>query len=411
MNSSLMRFEDALERLIGAAIPLTDVEQVPSHEALDRVLAADLVSAVDVPPLDNAAMDGYAVRLVDLASKLPLDVSQRIVAGQVGLPLHAGSVARIMTGAPVPEGAEAVVMQEDCVVDGSKVSIHRDAVLGENIRHRGDDVRVGSMVLARGSRLGAAELGVAASIGIAVLPVIRRLRVALFSTGDELTMPGDVLEAGGIYNSNRATLLALLQGMGCSVTDLGIVPDDLATTRHVLRDAAASHDLILTSGGVSVGEEDHVKQAVAAEGEISVWKLAIKPGKPLAFGRISPVGAGDTLMSTSAAFIGLPGNPVASFVTFLMLVRPYIHACQSARVLPARRQSLRADFSWPGDKRREFLRVRRNADDGLDLFPNQSSGVLTSCAWADGLVSNPPGCAIAVGDMVTFTAFSELMYA
>lgn len=410
MNNQLLSFEDALHQLVHAAVPVSETETVAINDALGRVLADDIVSTVDVPPLDNSAMDGYAVRIADLAADRVLEVSQRIVAGRIGDALEPGTTARIMTGAPVPVGAEAVVMQERCTVTDAGMSTSYLPQPGENIRRRGDDIATGDMVLSRGTRLDAASLGVAASVGNAYLPVYRHLRVALFSTGDELTMPGDSLKPGGIYNSNRSTLYALLHGLGCVVSDLGIVPDDLESTRRTLRDAALMHDLILTSGGVSVGEEDHVKQAVMAEGELALWKLAIKPGKPLAFGRIRSVGGGDTPSGVKgAAFIGLPGNPVASFVTFLMLVRPYILKAQAAEVIAPQTANLRADFSWPGDKRREFLRVRRNDSGGVDLFPNQSSGVLTSCAWADGLVSNPPGESITRGDQVAFLAFSELM--
>jgi molybdopterin molybdotransferase len=267
---------------------------------------------------------------------------------------------------------------------------------GEWIRRRGEDIAAGAEVLAAGTRLDAAHVGVAASVGAARLTVFRRLRVALFSTGDELAMPGEPLKPGGIYNSNRYTLRALLEGLGCEVADLGIVPDTREATRAALREAAAGNDLILTSGGVSVGEEDHVKPAVEAEGSLDLWKIAIKPGKPLAFAR---VGAGNTATAKgTAAFIGLPGNPVSSFVTFLMLVRPFILKCQGATELRPRARGMQADFDFKGDPRREFLRARINDTGGLDLFPNQSSGVLTSCTWADGLIDNPPRHAIAQGD-------------
>jgi molybdopterin molybdotransferase len=273
---------------------------------------------------------------------------------------------------------------------------------GEWIRRRGEDIAAGAEVLAAGTRMSAAHVGVAASVGAAQLTVFRRLRVALFSTGDELAMPGEPLKPGGIYNSNRYTLRALLEGLGCVVDDLGIVPDSRDATRAALRAAAAGNDLILTSGGVSVGEEDHVKPAVEAEGALDLWKIAIKPGKPLAFGH---VGTG----ATAAAFIGLPGNPVSSFVTFVMLVRPFILNAQGASLLRPRARGLQADFDYKGDPRREFLRARINAEGGLELFPNQSSGVLTSCTWADGLIDNPPRHAIVSGDTVRFLPFSELL--
>lgn len=423
MNKDLLSFDEALERLLAAARPVSTVEVLPTLDAAGRVLARDLVSAIDVPPLDNSSMDGYALRCADvpaIGTRLP--VAQRIPAGFVGHTLAAGTAARIFTGAPVPAGADAVVMQESCAHEGEAVAINHLPHPGEWIRRRGEDIAAGSVVLRAGTRLGAATVGVAASVGAAELTVFRPLKVALFSTGDELAMPGDALKPGGIYNSNRYTLLALLQGLGCKVSDFGIVPDRREATRAVLREAAAAHDLILASGGVSVGEEDHVKPAVEAEGELTLWKIAIKPGKPLAFGHVrkvmrsgTPMGgatmtakAGTSGDTATAAFIGLPGNPVSSYVTFLMLVRPFILKAQGAASVAPRTLPMRADFDWKGDPRREFLRVRRNAEGGLALFPNQSSGVLTSCAWADGLVDNPAGQAIARGAAVRFLPFSEL---
>ena len=404
MKSALLDFDGALARLLAGAVPVAATEELPTQAARGRVLARDVVSAVDVPPLDNTSMDGYAVRCADVpVAGTRLAVGQRIPAGSVGHSLAAGTAARIFTGAPVPPGADAVVMQELCRLEDGTLIIDHVPYAGEWIRRRGEDIAAGRAVLSAGCLLGAAELGLAAAAGAATVTVFRRLRVALFSTGDELAMPGEPLKPGGIYNSNRFTLRALLEGLGCEVGDLGIVPDRLDATRAVLREAAATHDLILTSGGVSVGEEDHVKPAVEAEGVLDLWKIAIKPGKPLAFGHVRKVDGSGT-----AAFIGLPGNPVSSFVTFLVLVRPFIRAAQGAAATAPAALGLRADFVWKGDPRREFLRVRRNATGGLELFPNQSSGVLTSCAWADGLVDNPAGRAIASGDTVRFLPFSEL---
>jgi molybdopterin molybdotransferase len=302
-------------------------------------------------------------------------------------------------------------MQEDCLAlppgDGAdqlpQVQINTQPSPGQNIRRAGEDVARGDVVLSRGQRLGPAELGLAASIGMASLQVARRPRVALFSTGDELVMPGTVapqdMPPGAIYNSNRFFLRALLRRMGCVVSDLGIVPDQREATVQALRESAQSHDVILTSGGVSVGEEDHIKPAVQALGTLDLWQIAIKPGKPFAHGRIG-----------EAHFIGLPGNPVSSFVTFLILVRPFLLQLQGARDVAMTTVAARADFTWAkADKRREFLRARRNAQGGLDLFPNQSSAVLTSAVWADGLIDNPPGCAIAPGDIVRFVSFSEVL--
>ena len=399
----MLDFDDALARLLAGANPLRETEAVPTQAAAGRVLAQGLRSGIDVPPLDNTSMDGYALRCADVpAAGTQLGVAQRIPAGSVGQTLAPGTAARIFTGAPLPAGADAVVMQELCAIDGDALTVNHVPHPGEWIRRRGEDIAAGSEVLAAGTRLSAAHVGVAASVGAAQLAVYRRLRVALFSTGDELAMPGEALKPGGIYNSNRYTLRALLEGLGCVVADLGIVPDSREATRAALRAAAAGNDLILTSGGVSVGEEDHVKPAVEAEGALDLWKIAIKPGKPLALGSVRRADG-------AAAFIGLPGNPVSSFVTFLMLVRPFILKAQGAAVLSPRVQHLRADFSCPGDPRREFLRARINADGGLDLFTNQSSGVLTSCTWADGLIDNPPRQAIARGDTVRFLPFAELL--
>jgi molybdopterin molybdotransferase len=404
MNKSLLSFDDALARLLDAARPLVETESLPLMEADGRVLAQALVSSLDVPPLDNSAMDGYALRCADvLAAGTRLPVTQRIPAGTVGHTLAPGSAARIFTGAPVPVGADAVVMQERCEREGDAVVVNHVPRAGENVRLRGEDIRAGAEILAAGTRLSPQALGLAAAIGVSRAPTFRRLRVGLFFTGDELAMPGDTLKPGAIYNSNRFVLRAALERLGCAVTDLGIVPDTLEATRDALHRAAAVSDLIVTSGGVSVGEEDHVKPAVEAEGELAMWKLAIKPGKPLAFGR---VGTG----RDAADFIGLPGNPVSSFVTFVMLVRPFILKRMGvADVLP-RRVAMTAAFDWSHpDKRREFLRARLAANGHLELFPHQGSGVLTSTVWADGLVDNPPGQAIRPGDTVQFIPYGELL--
>lgn len=402
---SMIPFDEALARLLASARPVTEVETVSTLEACGRVLAADQASTLDVPPLDNTSMDGYAVNTADLpAAGTRLAVAQRIPAGTVGVPLARGTAARIFTGAPLPPGADAVVMQELCAREGDEVVVNHVPKPGEWINLRGSDIAAGSTILAAGTRLRPQEIGLAASVGLASLPVFRRLRVACFFTGDELVMPGEPLPPGAIYNSNRYTLRGLLQQLGCEVSDFGNVPDRLEATRAVLREAARGHDLILTSGGVSVGEEDHVRPAVQAEGELDLWSIAIKPGKPLAFGRIEGEEGG-------TPFIGLPGNPVSGFVTFLMLVRPFILGCQGARSAEPAAQRLRADFDWPKPApRREFLRVRQNGDGGLDLFPNQNAAVLTSTVWGEGLLDNPPGHAIARGEMVRYLPFTGLLY-
>ena len=410
----MMSLEQALERLLGATTPLAETEAVPTFDALGRVLAADVASSLDVPPHDNSSMDCYAVRVADVEPGRVLPVAQRIAAGQVGARLEPGTAARIFTGAPLPEGADAVVMQEQAepVGEGAAAGVRFAEVprSGAWIRRRGEDVRAGAVVLARGTRLTPQALGLAASVGAASLQVVRRPRVALFSTGDELVMPGEPLKPGAIYNSNRYTLRGLLQALGCEVSDLGIVPDRLEATRAALREAARAHDLILSSGGVSVGEEDHLRPAVQAEGRLDLWQIAMKPGKPLAFGELRRADAAGAGVARPALFMGLPGNPVSSYVTFLLAVRPVLLALQGVPYAEPRGLALRADFDWPRpDARREFLRARRNADGGLELFANQSSGVLTSAVWAEGLVDNPSGQAIARGDAVRFLPFSELL--
>lgn len=395
----MLTYEQALETLLEAARPVAGTERVELLQARSRVLAAPVISAIQVPPADNSAMDGYALRCADLLGDTPLPVSQRIPAGASPLPLQPGTAARIFTGAPIPSGADVVVMQEKCVAVGDCIRIEHAARPGENIRRAGEDIACGAEVIPAGVRLNAAHLGLLASIGVAQVEVYRPLRVAVFFTGDELVTPGQPLGPGQIYNSNRYVLSALLAEPGCVVSDLGIIPDDLMATRAALRQAAEGNDLVMTCGGVSVGEEDHVKAAVMAEGALDTWKIAIKPGKPFALGRVGVT-----------PFIGLPGNPVSSLVTFLMLARAYIKRCQGeAEVLP-KAIPMRADFAWPkAAPVREFLRVRVNPAGGLELFPKQGSGVLSSCAWADGLVSNPPGQLIQAGDVVSYLSFGDVL--
>jgi molybdopterin molybdotransferase len=403
MNKGLLSVDEALGVLLEGARPLHDVETVPTLEATGRVLAAAQTSTMDVPPMDNSAMDGYALRRADVAAPdTRLRVAQRIAAGAVGAPLAPGAAARIFTGAPIPEGADAIVMQEFCALDGDAVVVNKVPQPEEWIRRRGSDIRAGAEILAAGTRLQPQDTGLAASVGIATLPVMRRVRLGLFFTGDELVMPGDPLPPGRIYNSNRFTLNGLAKMFDCDTRDYGIVPDSLEATRAVLRRAASECDLIVTSGGVSVGEADFVKPAVEAEGSLLMWRIAMKPGRPLAFGRVRGERG-------EAAFIGLPGNPVSSFVTFLIFVRPFLLRTQGIADVAPREIAARADFDWrEPDARREFLRVQWNASGGLDIYPTQDSAVMTSTAWADGLVDNPPNHAIRKGDMVRFLPFSEL---
>ncbi len=399
----MLSADQLLNELLARARGVTEVEHVATEAVLGRVLAADQVSAITVPPLDNSAMDGYAVRAAECLSDVVLPVSQRIAAGQVGQALQPGTAARIFTGAPVPPGADAVVMQEHCTVQGEGVTVNQAPKAGDNIRRAGEDIQRGDVILATGTRLGAAEMGLAASVGLAGLPVFRRLTVASFSTGDELAKPGMPLAAGQIYNSNRYTLAGLVQGLGCDWIDLGAVPDTLTDTIDALQRAAQQADVVITSGGVSVGEEDHVKAAVSQLGTLDMWKVAMKPGKPLAYGRIG-----------TADFIGLPGNPVSTFATFCLFARPFLLTRMGATsVLPTTYQ-VRAGFDWPkAGERREFLRARLvNTDDGslqAELFRNQSSGVLTSAVWADGFVDIDIGRTVQRGAPVRFIPFAEVL--
>ncbi len=418
----LMALDDALADLLARVDPLTATEMVSTFAADRRVLAEGLTSALQVPPQDNSSMDGYALRVADVTEPgVVLPVSQRVPAGQAPEALKPGTCARIFTGAPVPPGADAIVMQEDVkdvVADVPSVRIDTVPETGQWIRRAGEDVSRGAVVLPRGTRLSAASLGLAAGIGAAQLRVTAKPRVALFSTGDELVMPGEVapdhMRPGAIYNSNRFFLRVLLERLGCLVSDLGIVPDKRDATLAALQSAAEQHDLILTSGGVSVGEEDHIKPAVQQLGSLDMWQIAMKPGKPFAYGTLRRGAGTHGAADDHCHFIGLPGNPVSSYVTFLLLVRPFLLKLQGANeaalLPPFRVTKLRADFDLPrADKRREFLRVRRNETGGLDLFPNQSSGVLTSVHWADGLVDNPANTTIAHGDLVNYIALSDLL--
>ncbi len=400
----MLSFEQAMEKLLAAAQPVEEVRSLPLTAAAGRILAHSQQSTVAVPPLANSAMDGYAVRTADVtAAGVCLPVSQRIPAGTVGTTLQPGTVTRIFTGAPIPAGADAVVMQERCEHGADGVVINHVPRPGENVRPAGEDIELGTDILKAGIKLRPQDVALAAAAGLAELPVRRRLRVGVFFTGDELVQPGEPLPPGAIYNSNRYALRALLEGMGCEVRDLGTVPDQLDATRTALRQAAADNDLIITCGGVSVGEEDHVRPAVEAEGQLDMWQVATKPGKPLTFGEVRrPDG--------KAWFIGLPGNPVSAIVTFMMTVRPFVLRLQGVEKVMPQVLMLPAEFDWPRpDVRREFLRARLNEAGGVELFPNQGAGVQTSLVWSNGIVDNPPGQPVRRGDPVRFIPFLELL--
>ena len=401
----LLSYEAAVEQLVGAAKTLRDPRTLGLRDALGAVLAEPVISTIDVPGWDYSAMDGYAVRSADCAAAgAQLPVSQRVPAGVSPQPLTAGSAARIFTGAPIPAGADAVVMQEECTaLDGGAVQINAVVPPGANIRRRGEDITSGGEVVSAGTRLQPQHLGLAAAVGVAQLRVCRRLRVALFASGDELVMPGNPLSPGKIYNSNLFTATALLQALGCEVIELGTVEDTLEATVQALRQGAAEADLVLASGGVSVGEEDHVKPAVEALGSLDMWNIAIRPGKPVAFGRVD-----------GTPFIGSPGNPVSLFVTFLLFVRPFILRMQGRSDWRLQPLLGKADFAWPRpDKRREFHRARLSFDDKgiarIGVHPSRSSGVLSSVTWANGLAIIPERQVIQPGDDVAFLPFCELL--
>ncbi len=404
-DAAPLSVEAALQRLLEYARPIADSERVSTFSARNRVLAEPLLSPVDLPCWDNSAMDGYAVNRAELAAHGGrLRVAQRIPAGSCGMPLAAGTAARIFTGAPVPDNADAVVVQEVCTRDDDWVQMPVDIAVRANIRQRGEDVRAGDEVITAGTRLSPQHVGLAASVGAERLMVRRRLRVAILASGDELVMPGQPLAPGQIYNSNRFVYHALLDALGCDIVDLGIVADSLDATIAALQNAATQADLVLASGGVSVGEEDHVRPAMQHLGSLDLWRIAMRPGKPLAFGRINDV-----------PFIGSPGNPVSMFVTFCLFVRPFILRMQGVAgdlmplMLPAR-----AGFDWPApDQRREYQRARLERDaDGesvVRVFQSRSPAALTSLTWANGVVVIPEGRTIAAGEAVDFIPFSELM--
>ena len=402
-SHGLRPVDEAIAALLARVPAPPAVEEIDLRDALGRVLADTLNAPFDVPAWDNSAMDGYALRVADLPAEggaLPL--AGRIAAGDAARqPLPAGHAVRIFTGAPLPPGADTVVAQEACRIEGERVCLP-PLQGGENVRRRGEELLAGTPVLERGKRLRAQELGLLASFGLARIKVYRRLRVAVLSSGDELREPGEALQPGQLYNANRYSLLGVLRSLGCEVDDLPVMPDDLALTRDTLARAAAEHDVLVSSGGVSVGEEDHLKQAVTELGELHLWRLAIQPGKPLAFGSVG-----------GTPWLGLPGNPAAALITALVVARPFLLRAQGCvEVLP---QPLRlpAGFAWrKANGRRQYLRARLESRDGalqVVLHPRQGSAMLTSASWADGLAVVDCGRTLEIGETVEYLPFSSLL--
>jgi molybdopterin molybdotransferase len=399
----LLSAEQLLTELLKRAWPLEDLEVIPLDGALGRVLGKGVTSRVTVPPLDNSSMDGFAVRAEDVRAGVPMWMSQRIAAGHSGQALQRGTAARIFTGAPIPLGADSVIIQEEAVIEGEEVRFTSVPAVGQNIRPAGEDFVTGAEVLPPGVRVNAAELGLAASAGMDALTVVRRVKVAIFSTGDELADPGEPIGPGQIYNSNRYTLTGLLQGLGAELRDFGRVPDMLDATIRTMQEAADWADVVITSGGVSVGEEDHVKAAVERLGQLEMWKVAMKPGKPVAYGKVG-----------NADFIGLPGNPVSGFATFCLFARPFLLKRMGVTRILYRAFPVKAAFDWTKPvTRREFLRGLMVPDGQggaeIRLYPNQGSGVLTSVTWGNGFVDIAEGQTVIRGEWVRFIPFSEVL--
>lgn len=404
-QDDLVPYDQALDNLLNHAESVVENESILLIKGLHRILAQDLTSSINVPPAANSAMDGYAIRMSDVVNndKTTLKVSQRIPAGETGVAIQPGTAARIFTGAPVPPEADAVIMQEQVQVNGDDMSFQVAVEPGQNIRAAGEDIRQDQVILKQGVKLRAQELGLAASIGTHLLPVKRKIRVGIFFTGDELVEPGNPLAAGKIYDSNRYTLTGLLQQMDCEIVDLGIVGDTLQQTRQAINQATEHTDLVLTSGGVSVGEEDHVRIALEQLGELHMWRLKIKPGKPLAFGKVN-----------NTAFIGLPGNPVSVFATFCLFVSPFIKKLQGRSKILNETVQVSAAFDWHrADSRREYARAKLSRNEGnqliAEVYPNQSSGVLMSTSWGDGFVEIPENTTVKHGDKINFMSFIDLL--
>jgi len=401
-SSDLTPVDDAINHLIGQARPVTHAETVALNDSLDRVLARDYRVPADVPPADNSAVDGYALRAGDLSSDAFLPVSGRVAAGEAPGSLQSGMAVRIFTGAEIPVGADSVVMQERVTVADGGITINAPVCEGQNIRRQGQDLTRGELALAKGTRIRPQEMGLLGSMGVPEIDVFARLKVAIFTTGDELVDPGLPLEPGQIYNTNRFTMLGLLAKAGCEVVLCETLEDTRETTRRTLERAAAKADLIITSGGVSVGEEDHVRAVLEESGGLSLWRLAIKPGKPLVFGAVA-----DTPV------LGLPGNPAAVLVTFLVVGMPFIRVRQGRTGITLYGERVPAGFlTEKPSVRREYVRARKSVGHNgpvITAYPNQSSGVLSSACWADGLAVVPANETIGQGDLITYYSFAELL--
>ena len=407
VQQPLLAMDEALDFLLNAVVINTNTHLVSLDNSLYQVLAQDVCSAINVPDFDNSAMDGYAINLkedqVNISGGVNFEVTDRIPAGSIGNTLAPGCAARIFTGAPIPKGANTVIMQEECEVseDGKSIETWRPLSINENIRPMGNDIQTGDVILRAGMQLKPQDVALAASVGVAELEVFKKLKVGVFFTGDELVEPGNALNMGEIFNSNRYALVALLKQLNCEVINLGNIKDNLDSTCKALETLASDCDLIMTTGGVSVGEEDHVKPAVEKLGKLSLWRIKMKPGKPLAFGNVG-----------KAAFIGLPGNPVSAMVTFFLFARPFIKKMQGVSQYKNQTTQVQTNFDWRRPRpRREFVRVKLDHSTipaSANLYPKQGSDVLSSVVWADGLVEIPENSTFTQGEVLNYYSLTEL---
>ena len=396
MYSKLRPVDEVISYLLDNVEPIVESKSVDLDNALGQYLAEDIISSIDVPPGANSAMDGYAVISAEISKGGLYDVSARIPAGSVGESIKPGSVVRIFTGAQIPPGADAVVIQEDTEIIDGQVKVNAIPVVGENVRPQGQDISSGDVILKQGRRLQPQDLGLAASVGKSQVDIYRPLKVSVLSTGDELVDPPGPTAPGQIYNSNRFALAGMLRNLGMEVIDLGIVADTPEATEQALKDGAQQSDCIVSTGGVSVGEEDYVKEIVKKLGALDVWRIAIKPGKPLAFGNV-----------LGTPFFGLPGNPVSTFITFAIVARPYLVALQGGSQLQLPYYIGEADFEHKSGSRREYVRVQTYLEDGrvrLRKFPAQGSGVMSSVSWATALAEIEVGESVSPGDQLKYLA-------